>query len=440
MRFVSELVRTLARNQLPRGSDWSRIVANAGWLLFDRIARALLGLMVGAWVARHLGPSQFGLLTFVASYVAMFLTFATLGTEAIIVRDVARDPGNAEAILGSALALRVAAGIICWVGAVLGVAMFGDHQDTSTVALTAVVGGILAFQAGDVIDLWFQSQSKSRLTVIAKLCSYLVASAIRVLLILTDAPLLAFAAVTALDACGSVVALAITYRHLRTNHAWKVVRKTVRTILRESWPFMLSGFAIMVYMRIDQLLINRILGSEQLGIYAAALPLSQLWQIVPVTIATSIAPMLSRTRVSDPDLYQRLIVLTFRLFFYYGVLSVILTYLTSEFIVYQLFGSRFSAAAAVLDIYSLSNVFCFLGIAHNLWLVNENRFAVRLYGTILAGCVTIFINILLLPRIGLLAACYAAILSQAIAAFIINYFLDRASFRLQCSAILFTRT
>ena len=103
----------------------------------------------------------------------------------------------------------------------------------------------------------------------------------------------------------------------------------------------------------------------------------------------------------------------------------------------ELFGVAYAGAVLVLDLHAISNIFCFLGIAHGLWLVNERRFTVRLYGTVLAGAATVGMNALLLPRIGLPGACIAAIAAQAIAAFFINAFLDRRGFRLQIAAITF---
>ena len=80
-----------------------------------------------------------------------------------------------------------------------------------------------------------------------------------------------------------------------------------------------------------------------------------------------------------------------------------------------------------------------MGIAHNLWLVNERHFAVRLYGTVLAGISAVGINFLTLPWLGLIGASLAAIVAQALAAFLINVLLDRTSFWMQIEAITFRK-
>ncbi len=414
------------------------VTANSGWLLFDKLIRALLGLLVGAWIARFLGPVDFGTLAYVAAFVALFIPFANLSADAIVVRGISQAPESAPSLLGTALVLRIALGIACWLLAVL-TAMVLDDGRGGTVLLTAIVGGTLVFQAADVVDLWFQSQAQSRRTVVAKLAAYLLSSGLKVGLVVAGAPLLWFAGVTVVEAIAGALALWVAYRKLRTTFAWSRSRAVARDLLREAWPLMLSGFAIMVYMRMDQIMIKQILDAHALGVYAVALPVSQFWQVIPLTLATSLAPFVARQKLADEAAYRRTIVLIFRVFFYFGVAAAGLTMVVSDWLVSHLFGPAYAEAARLLDLHVISNIFCFLGIAHSLWLVNERRFAVRLWGTALAGLTTVTVNFILLPIFGVVGACVAAIAAQVSAAFLINALLDRQSFLLQIEAITFRK-
>jgi PST family polysaccharide transporter len=57
-------------------------INNSGWLMFDKLIRLLLGLLVSAWVARYLGPAQYGELAYVLAYLAFFQAVAVLGMDA----------------------------------------------------------------------------------------------------------------------------------------------------------------------------------------------------------------------------------------------------------------------------------------------------------------------------------------------------------------------
>lgn len=415
-----------------------RVLANSGWLILDRVLRAVAGLLVGAWMARYLGPSQFGLLSYVLAFTALFQAIANLGADAIVVRDIAHDRDAAPEILGTVLALRIASGMACWLLCVGVVA--ASTGDSRTIVLAAIVSASIVFQASDTVDLWFQSQTQSRLTVSAKLAALGLSTALKVGLILVEAPLVAFAAVFTFDAAACALAMIYVYRRYPTDRAWSHVRQRALPLLKESWPLLASATAIMVYMRVDQIMIKQMLGDAALGIYAAALPLSQLWQVLPLTLAVSLAPFITRRKASNEASYRRLMVLLFRGFFYLGVAVTLLTWLVSEPLVNGLFGPAFAQSAKVADIHVASNIFCFLGIARGLWLINERRFAVLLYGTLLAGATGVLLNWLLLPRIGVVGAAWTAIAVQFVAAFLINMFLDRNSFRMQLEAIFFWRS
>ena len=262
--WLKFLPKTLALKFINK-KELVAVINNSAWLLFDKLVRLLLGLLVSAWVARYLGPAQFGELSYVLAYLAFFQTVSILGMDGIIVRDIARDNNKAGEILGTAFVLRLAVGTVCWLIAVGGMIIVNGWQDRS-VYITALAGAILIFQAVDTIDLWFQSQSQSRRTVIAKLFSYFISNGIKVALILSKAPLIAFAVVVALESLISAIALIYAYRKFPCDNSWVYLKKKASEIINESWPFILSGLSIATYMRIDQIMIKEFLTDADLGI------------------------------------------------------------------------------------------------------------------------------------------------------------------------------
>lgn len=64
---------------------------NTSWLFGEKILRMVVGLFVGVWVARYLGPAQFWLFSYAQSFVGLFTAFATLGLDGIVVHEFVRD-------------------------------------------------------------------------------------------------------------------------------------------------------------------------------------------------------------------------------------------------------------------------------------------------------------------------------------------------------------
>jgi hypothetical protein len=106
------------RERLAKRVSLHAIVENSGWLIFDKLLRMAMGLLVSAWVARYLGPESFGELAYVLAQIAFFQVIGTLGADGIVVRDIARNRDDAPTLLGTLLAMRMVVGVLCWVTAV----------------------------------------------------------------------------------------------------------------------------------------------------------------------------------------------------------------------------------------------------------------------------------------------------------------------------------
>jgi O-antigen/teichoic acid export membrane protein len=235
----------------PVSAEVVAVIRNAGWLLLDKCCRVLFGLLVGAWVARYLGPASFGELAYVLVYLGMFQVIASMGTDAIAVRELSANRASAATVLGSAFALKLVAGVACLTTAVLGMAISAGIDDKRTF-LCMLAGGSVVFQSADTVDLWFQSQSQSRLTVLAKMIAYVAANGLKIILILYQAPLMAFAAMQAFESCLAAVSLYLVYCTQRGPVRWTVSGSQLRLFLSEGWTFVLSGISIAIYSRVDQ--------------------------------------------------------------------------------------------------------------------------------------------------------------------------------------------
>lgn len=408
-----------------------RIAANAGWLLVDRLIRLALTFVVGAWVARYLGPDRFGHLAYVFAFVAFFQTAANLGADSIVVRDIARDSAAAPSILGSMLRLRMLAGFVCWLAAVA-LTVLVDPSATETIMMTAIVAGAVVFQAADTVDLWFQSQLQSRRTVIAKLTAYVLTNGLKIVLVLAKAPLIAFAAAFLFDFIAAAIALAVAYRTLPTTLRWSFDAARARMLLTESWPFLLSGLSIIIYMRIDLIMLKALRSDYEVGVFAAAMPLSQIWQMIPLTLASSLAPYIAQRKLAGEDAYERAMVMIFRGFAALSVTVAIATALVAPVLVPLIYGARFTGSVDVLRILVFTNLFVAIGVAQGLWIANNRAGPLLVKQTICGAIVAVVGNWLVIPRWGAEGAAVVALVSYATSAMLVNIVFAPRLFALQC--------
>jgi len=403
---------------------------NSGWLFLDKVLRALIGLLVGAWVARYLGPSEFGELTYYIAFIAIFQSVTNLGLDGIAVRDVSSRPHEANLILGTIFRLRFIAGLTCWVLSILFFYM-SHGLDSKGLTILGLVGMGLIFQAADVVDLWFQGTSQSKRTVVAKAFSYLISNSLRIILILNHAPMAAFAGVIALEAAFTALALYFSYKRFPCDGQWNQNYQSAKKLLKESWPYLVSGLSIVIYMRVDQLMIKNILGESELGIYAAIIPISNIWNMIPVIICTSIAPFIAQKKVEGTKLFNRALVLVFRVFWLLSCVTIVLTWCLSSYLVEYLYGDTYLSAIPVLNIYVLTSIPVFMGVAQGLWLLNQRRSDLAIIQTFSGAVISLVGNLVLLPIWGIKGAAVTAVLAQTVSCFLVNGIFARELFMMQ---------
>lgn len=416
--------------QIQSSGGFKDILKNSGWLFLDKGVRAVLGLLVGAWVARYLGPSQFGELAYYLALIAIFQSITTLGMDGVVVREIAKIPARANFILGTVFWMRLLSGVVCWVFIFIGFAITGTG-DKQGLWILGIVGASLIFQSSDVVDLWFQGTSQNKRGVYAKLSAYLLGNVIKVALIFLSAELMAFAIVVAVEAAFVSLAMYISYRFYPCKDGWHKSWALAKQLITESWPYLISVASIMIYMRIDQIMIKEMLGEYELGLFSAILPFSTVWNVVPVIICAVLLPYLSRKRAESIKDFDRYLVYLFRSFWVISICLVLLTNLGSSFVIGHIYGIAYQEAIPVLNIYILTVIPVFLGVAQNIWIINEGKANLLLLQTSLGAASSIALNFIFIPLWGLEGAAIAAVLSQCISAVLINLIFAKKLFMMQ---------
>jgi PST family polysaccharide transporter len=393
---------------------------NLGWLVADRLARLVFTVLVGFWVARYLGPAQFGQLNYALAVVGLGLVLAECGVDAVVRRELIHSPQRAPSLLAAVWRLRLTAGAVCY-GVVACWAAWGEKNQTEA-GLLAVVGLWLFQPALAVTDLWLQANLRARTSVLAQMIALGFGAAARIALIELRAPLWTFGAVAVGEAWLAAMVLTLWARRSGVRLAAdKETGGLIWKLAGESWPLLLSGVAISIYMRIDIVMLRHLAGEGAAGIYAAAVRISELGYFIPVALASSLLPALLQARARGEAAYGE------RLQRYFD-LSAALAYafslplaLVAPWLVRLAYGAAFAPAAAVLVVHIWAAVFVFLGVARGQFLVNEGLTGFYLVATSAGAILNVGLNFLLIPQAGAVGAAWATVISYAVSAWLSSY-------------------
>lgn len=397
-----------------------RTVSNLSWLSLDRVVRIIGAVIVNAWLTRYLGPEQNGVLSFALAFVGMFTPLAVLGMDAIIIRDLVRDPDRKEEILGSAFGLRLLGAASAVIFAVLAIsAVRPDDHLTQALVVISSVG--MVFQSFDVIDYWFQSQVQSKFTVYAKNSAFILISIAKIIAILGGAGLVIFIILSATELIIAAAALVVMYwKRGNSILRWTFRFDRARLLLVNSWPIIVSDLAVFMQARIDQIMIGEYLTNTDVGLYAAAQKISEPVSVIPMVIMSSIYPVIVRTKEWSEEEYHRRLTDLYRLMFIISLAVCLPIAVLSGPIVKVLYGEQYAFSATLLSLLIWTRFYAFFGVARSIFISTENLFRHALICSVSGVTVSIIANYFLIRRYGVYGSIIATHLGFLVTIFLVD--------------------
>lgn len=390
-----------------------RYFHNTSWLFVEQILRLIAGLLVGIWVARYLGPAQFGLFSYVLAFTAIFSGIAKLGLDVIMVRELVLEPDKRDVYLGTAFWLKIFGAFIAF-GLILIATIFTSNNSTTNLYIVIIAGGML-FQSFEVIDFFFQAKVLSRFVSLCKMSQLLLSSLLKIWFVLSGADLFWFVLVSLFDQVTLAISLAIAHRFQKLGGFYCCfdVSTAVR-LLKDSWFLILSSLMAMIYLRIDQIMIKEMLGVREVGIYASAVRLSEVWYFLPVIVTNSVYPAILSAKKISEELYNSRLQTLYTLMIWTAIgIAVPMTFL-STWLVTFLYGEAYKDAGLVLMINIWSGIFVFLSAAFGKYLITENLAKINFYRTAWGAALNIVLNYIFINIYGVKGAALSTLISLAV--------------------------
>ena len=395
---------------------------NTSWLFAEKILRMVVGLLVGVWVARYLGPEKFGLLSFAQSFVGLFTIFATLGLDEIVVRELVKDESKRDSLVGTTFWLKLFGAF--FVLLVLAFAVNFTSNDHETNILVFIIASAIIFQSFNIVDFYFQSKVMGIFVAYANFISLFISSIVKIALILSHASLIAFAWVVLFDSF--VLACGFIYFFLK-HSTFRIknlifYKSTAIDLLKDSWPLIFSGAVLMIQARIDQVMIKEMINSTEVGYYSAAIRLIEAFGFIPVMLKISLYPSILNSRKDSNELYQNRLLNFYRLNFLLFLAVAIPLFLFSEQIVILLFGIEYQSVGILLSLMVIRLFFANMGVARSTYILNENLMIFSLITMTLGTITNIALNYLWIPWYGSKGAIIATIISFFVTIYLLDIF------------------
>lgn len=395
-----------------------------GWLSGEQALRVLFALPVGVLLARYLGAERFGLLCYAQALVTMFIPLAASGMSGIVVRDLVREGCSKEETLGSAFMIQFVGATLAALLSIIAVLILRPGE-TLVQLIVVIVSARNLFAAFNVIDYWYQHKVDPGQVATGRLLAAFLIAGVKLLLIWLKASLLYFAAVLVAE----VALIAGFFYYIYVNDAdrldpWRVSIDRVKSLLYESWPLTLTGFAILVQAYIDQVMLGNMLGDEVVGQYSVAIRLIGYLAFLPVALHKSWAPSVTAAKEKGQEAYDRRMSQLYQLMFGIFLLQGIPIFLLASPLILLVYGEEFSEAGTLLSLLAIRLLFTNYGLARGVFIANESLFRHSMITAIAGSVFNVAANYLLIPHFGAIGAIIATIGSFAVTVFILDAMYD----------------
>lgn len=400
----------------------SKIFHNFSWLFADKLIRLTLSLFVAVVVARYLGPERFGLWNYLFSFSLFFMVFSSMGLDGIISRELIKQPVNSRVIISTGAVLKFLGGVT---GFSINLLIFYlyKHPDKELFMMMSLMASILIFQSFDVFDIVFKSRLQAKYSVIGRNIAFVVVALLKLYFVYFQYPIIYFIATNALETL--IGAMLVYFIYIKKGNRiyfksfdWRLAKR----LLSDGFPMAISAFMVMIYMRIDQVMLTDMVGERQNGIYATGVRMIEIVYFIPVALGDSFFPGIVYSKKHEGKKYYSNLLGFYSIMTYVAIIITIVTIIIAVPMMNLLFGEQYEGSGKVVQIFGFSLYATFLSVATGKYLITENFLKIILTRSLLGLSTNIFLNWLWIPSYGYVGAAYASLVSYFIPLVVLVFF------------------
>lgn len=388
----------------------NKVVTNAAWIIFCRAFQAVLNLVISMMTARYFGPSNYGLINYAAAIVAFFVPVMQLGLRSTLVQEYLNKPDNEGQVLGTSTVLNIVSSFLCIIG-VASFVLITNNNEKETLIVCVLYSAVLIFQATEMIQYWFQTKLLSKYTSVVSLCAYVIVSAYRIVLLITEKSIYWFAVSNALDYLIISVCLFALYKKLGSSKP-SFSLELAKKMLGRSKYYIVSSMMVTVFGHIGSIVLEFYIDNEAVGFYTAAITAAGMTSFVFNALIDSARPMILSYKQKDAEKFKKSMVGLYSVIFYTALAQSGVIFIFADIVVKILYGNEYLAAVEPLRVIAWYMIFSYFGPVRNVWILAEQKqkylWVINLSGAV----VSVALNLALVPLMGVMGAAISALITQ----------------------------
>ena len=397
----------------------NRVVRNASWIIICKLFQSVLSLIINMITARYLGPSNFGLIAYASSIVTFFVPIMDLGLSNILVQKIGENQDKEGEVLGTSMVMSLISAFFCIVGVVT-FTLVANHGEKEAIIVCALYSILLLFQSLNIIKYWFQAKLLSKYTAIVGLISYVLVSAYKIFLLVSEKNIYWFAISNSLDFMIIAFSSICIYKKIG-GQRFRFSLDTARRLFSQSKYYIIAALMVTIFAETDKVMIKLMIGNEEAGFYSAAVSAAAVLGVVFSAIIDSARPIIFESKLKDESLYQLNVSRLYCIIIYSSLVYSLGITIFAKLIIFIIYGKDYYPAISALKIIVWYTPFSYIGVIRNIWLLAENKqkylWKVNMFGAV----ANVILNYFLIPVMGINGAAVASLITQIYTNVIVSF-------------------
>lgn len=418
------------------------ILSNFNWMMGAYVFRFVTGIVALSFVTRYLNPDKYGTYAYSLSIFSFIEVFLSIINQEIFKKEVIETSNKRQLVNTFFLFSSIIS--LALIFLTFSSLWLLDLETGDRRILIGIFTLSLLFRPADCFAYFLNVQMRNDLISRAEVASTTSFNALRIGLTFIKSTLPWFAVTLIIQ---KIIYSSFLYHFYYKTTQDRIIfsdfdKNAVKILLKKSFPLFLAGTSVVIFTRVDQVMIGNMLSDQDVGLYSIVVKLSESWAFIATVLAQAVYPSLVKAYNSSLSDFNHKVMKLLTILFYISLTIIAFTNIFSDTLVNLISSKEYMPASPVLRIHIFSLLFLFWQNVSNQYDIIIGAAKFTFIKTGIASVLNIVLNTILIPQLGILGASIATVISHSLASCFLNVFYSRTRsyFILQIKAFMFWET
>jgi O-antigen/teichoic acid export membrane protein len=387
------------------------VIKNTLYVFAGRASNAVFLFLLTIVVSRQLGPTLFGIFSFLTAVVVSANCFSNLGLDTWMVREVTKAPSQGKQYLSNIVGLKIGTSLVT-IALIFMIFRTTDLPQT-TLSLLWVLSLSLLFNTISQ-SLWHYGNCFKEFFYHSVLwaASNIIKAGLGIALVLLFHELkhLIWGVVVA-----EAIALILSFCVIRNRFGAVVPKFRLRVwknFIVRSAPIAMGMIFSVLYFRLDIVMLQLMTGEKIVGFYSAAFKLFEVAVVLPHSFMLVLFPTLVEKYHSDQPQFKSRFKKALAIYFLIGGGIALVLWSSSHEVIRTIYGDKFLPSADILVLLSWAILLFFVNFLLSHLLIASGREKINAWNLVGATVLNIFLNLIWIPKYGAIGAAWATLFCE----------------------------